>query len=88
MVKINNDGKGKHQSFTAKTEFDMDLQSMSCHDSFSIEGYGSTEEEALSNLEIALKSLHTEILKKIGEQDEPDIQYINDLGEPIIKDWQ
>ncbi len=46
-IKVSDDKKGKHQSFTASLEHDGHL--MNGHFSFEITGYGATEDEALAS---------------------------------------
>lgn len=73
MIKIHDDKKGKHQSFTAQHHLTDSIFSSNGHIDFDLIGWGENEEEAITNLKAAtntlITTLHSEEYTKTIEMD-------------------
>lgn len=79
MIKVHNDGKGKHQSFEASAEFNV--ADSYYHANTTITGYGATEQEAIDNMKSAAKTMTDGIHYKLTTF--PAVTYVDYKGDPI-----
>jgi len=84
MIKVHNDGKGRHQSFEASIDIhglgDVPAMMNACSNgTATVNGYGETEEEAITNMKKAAVAIQVEIARAIARP----VQYVDCMGEPL-----